>query len=129
MDTSVFPLPFAVLTSMIPACVVAIADIPGPWLQLGLGGGCLWILWTVLSAQGKRQVKADERRAVADDRIAEAMARHAESAAANTEIQRGLLSKVDSTASEQARLAEAVTNLVVSLEARHPTPHRGREPG
>jgi len=117
--------PVLALLGVLPASLTAIVEIPGPLLQLGLGGGCLWILYSVLSAQSRRQAKADERKAEADERMAKALESVVTTQATNTEIQRAILKKVEDNDRTTGILSSAVNDLVNDFGERHPKPHRG----
>lgn len=88
---------------MYPAMVAA-SDIPSGWLQMGLGGAALFILYVVLKPLVKSQTDSNKR-------VVQSMEYLARSQAVSTEIQRNLLTHAQRSAAADAALAQAIRDL------------------
>jgi hypothetical protein len=93
----------------VPPLLATNIKTASPWLQFGLGGIALFILYTVLKPLVKSQTDSNKR-------VVEAMEKLAEQQAVSTEIQRTILARTEAAASADSRLASTLAALEARME-------------
>lgn len=103
LSTSIPTVVFGGLLVGFPT-LAASGDLAPGWLQLGLGGAAMFLVYVVLKPLVKSQIDSNKKTSERMDEIAKTQA-------ASVEIQRQLLQHAESSSQADAVLAQAVGDL------------------